>query len=343
MAEKMNAASSPVEGVGRIPDTGSVIDKLLAFQQSWIGMNYKLFILILVCCVVAATGCMGVADNEVSNQRTSPAPAGGPTDSNFRGLSETKVSAAYPTATPLASGSTGNVPGTGIETKIIKTGTATIEVRDVTASADALKALAVQKGGYLSSSNIQKNTNNRLYATVVLRVPQAQFDSTMDGVKAVGTVKSVSTSGQDVTEEYVDLQAQKTSYQNQLAQYNEIMKKADKIEDVIKIQAQINQVQTALDRIEGRMRYLDSRIDLSTITVSLQEPEPVGGETGHSFITAINEGISGFLGMIDGLIVVVFTLLPLIIIGGAAWGVYRWRKNKNAALSPAPPEQEKKP
>jgi len=307
-------------------------------------MNYKLVALILVCCAVAATGCMGIADSVVPNQRTSS--AGAATDANWQGLSEQKVSASYPgavpAAAPIASGSD-TVPGTGIETKIIRTGTATIEVQDVTASVDSLKALAVQKGGYLSSSNIQKNTNNRFYATVVLRVPQAQFDSTMEGVKAVGTVKSISTSGQDVTEEYVDLQAQKTSYQNQLAQYNEIMKKADKIEDVIKIQAQINIVQTALDRLEGRIRYLDSRIDISTINVNLQEPEPVGGETGHSFITAINEGIGGFLGMIDALIILLFTFLPLIIIGGGAYGIYRWRKNKNVVVSPAPQQQEKKP
>jgi hypothetical protein len=306
-------------------------------------MNYKLVALILVCCALAATGCMGVADSLVPNQRTSS--AGSATDSNWQGLSETKASAMYPIAAPAAApvaSDIGTILGTGIETKIIKTGTATIEVKDVTASADALKALAVQKGGYLSSSNIQKNTNNRLYAMVVIRVPQAQFDSTMEGVKTVGTVKSIATSGQDVTEEYVDVQAQKTSYQNQLAQYNAIMKKADKIEDVIKIQAQINLVQTALDRIEGRIRYLDSRIDLSTITVNLQEPEPVGGETGHSFITAINEGIAGFLGMIDALIIIIFTFLPLLIIGGAAYGVYRWRKNKNVQTSPSPPQQEKK-
>jgi hypothetical protein len=341
MVEKTNAASSLVDGVDRILDTGIVIDKFLAFQQSWIGMNYKLFVLILVCCVVAATGCMGVADNAVPNQRTSP--AGSPTDSNFQGLSETKASAAYTIAAPSSSGSTGDVPGTGIETKIIKTGTATIEVKDVTVSADALKALAVQKGGYLSSSNIQKNTNNRMYATVVLRVPQAQFEPTMEGVKAVGTIKSISTSGQDVTEEYVDLAARKTANQNQLDAYNRIMAKSEKVEDILKVQQQIERVQVELDRIEGRMRYLNSRIDLSTITVTLQEPEPVGGETGHSFITAINEGIGGFLGMIDALIIIIITFLPLIIIGGAAYGVYRWRKNKNASVSPAPPQQEKKP
>jgi len=308
-------------------------------------MNYKLVALILVCCAVAATGCMGVADSVVPNQRTSS--AGSATDSNSQGLSEQKASAAYPMAVPIAapsaSGSSDNVPGTGIETKIIKTGTATIEVQDVTASVDALKVLAVQKGGYLSSSNIQKNTNNRLYATVVLRVPQAQFEPTMEGVKAVGTIKSVSTSGQDVTEEYVDLAARKTANQNQLDAYNRIMAKSEKVEDILKVQQQIERVQVELDRIEGRMRYLNSRIDLSTITVNLQEPEPVGGETGHSFITAINEGIGGFFGMIDGLIIIFFTFLPLIIIGGAAWGVYRWRKNKNVAASPASQQQEKKP
>ena len=52
---------------------------------------------------------------------------------------------------------------------------------------------------------------------------------------------------------------------------------------------------------------------------------------------------AGFLGMIDALIIILFTFLPLIIIGGAAYGVYRWKKNKNAVLSPAPPQQEKKP
>jgi hypothetical protein len=309
-------------------------------------MNDKFIALILVCMAVAATGCMGVADSVVPNQRTSS--SGSPADSSWQGLSEQKAaSAAYPmavpTAAPLASGSSSNIPGTGIDTRIIKTGTATLEVRDVAASVDALKALAVQRGGYLSSSNIQKNYNNRLYATVVIRVPQVQFEPTMEGVRAVGTVKSVSTSGEDVTEEYVDLTAKKTAYQNQLDAYNRIMAKSEKVEDILKVQQQIERVQVELDRIEGRMRYLNNRIDLSTITVNLQEPEPVGGETGHSFISAVNEGIKGFFGMIDAIIVLLFTFLPLIIIGGAAYGVYRWRKGRIAKKSgPVPQEQEKK-
>jgi len=135
-------------------------------------------------------------------------------------------------------------------------------------------------------------------------------------------------SNEDVTENYVDLTAQKTSYQNQLAQYNEIMKKIEKIEDIIKVQEQLDRVQTELNRLEGRLQYFDNRIDISTINVNLQKPEPVGGESGHNFITTLNKGIAGFLGMIDVIITLIFTLLPLIIVSGAAYEVYRWRKGK---------------
>ena len=124
----------------------------------------------------------------------------------------------------------------------------------------------------------------------------------------------------------MDIQAQKISYQNQLAQYNEIMKTVVKVSDVIEIQQQIDRVQTELNRLEGRLKYPDSRIDLSTITVSLQESEPVGGETGHNFVSTVNEEVAGFLGMIDSIIIIFFTLLPLIILGAIGYGIYRWKK-----------------
>jgi len=226
-----------------------------------------------------------------------------------------------------------------IDTKIIKTASLNLEVKDIPGSIEMLKTIVTEKGGYLSSTNMQKGYDSRLSATVTIRVPAAQFDTVLAGAKALGTVKSVSTQGQDVTEEYVDLTAQKTSYQNQLAQYNEIMKKSVKVEDILNVQEHIDRVQTELNRLEGRLKYLDSRIDLSTITVNLQEPEPVGGDTGHNFVATINEGIAGFFGMIDVIIILFITLLPVIIIGGAVYGIYRWRKGKKQAVAPVKPAE----
>jgi hypothetical protein len=295
-------------------------------------MNDKIIALFLVCiAMVAAAGCMGFPTAGFDPSSTSQDM------SNGRLQSESKMAyAGDASSLPMPSGapSQSGLGISAIETKIIKTAYLTTEVKDVPGSVETLKNLASQKGGYLSSTSIQKNYNNRLSGTVILRVPAAEFENTLTGVKAIGTVKSVSTQGQDVTEEYVDLQAQKISYQNQLAQYNEIMKKAVKVEDVITVQQQIDRVQTELNRLEGRLKYLDSRIDLSTITVNLQEPEPVGGETGHNFISTINEGIAGFFGMIDAIIIILFTLLPLIIVGGAGYAIYRWRKGRKGAARP---------
>jgi hypothetical protein len=296
-------------------------------------MKYKILaVLILVIGIVAASGCMGLGDSVANSRTTSAQGAISPT--NYDGSSVYAEKMAYAgNAVPVPTSAIDST--TGIDTKIIKTAYVTVDVKDVAASVESLKTLAAQKSGYLSSTNMQKGSNDRLSGTVIIRVPAAEFENLLAGVKALGTVKSVSTQGQDVTEEYVDLATQKTSYQNQLAQYNEIMKKAVKVDDVITIQQQIDRVQTELNRIDGRMKYLNNRIDLSTVTVTLQEPEPVGGETGHNFIATINEGIAGFLGMIDALIVILFTLLPLIIIGGAAYGVYRWKKGKKPVAAPA--------
>jgi hypothetical protein len=296
------------------------------------GMNYKgIAILVLCIALVACTGCMGLGSSGTvsSSQALYSSDASNRMAESKMALAGNSAAAPVPVSAPAADLATGS-----IDTKIIKTASITLEVKDVPGSVESLKAIAAAKGGYLSSTNTQKNYNNQLTGTVVIRIPQAEFDNALTGVKALGTVKSVSTQGEDVTEEYVDLQAQKTSYQNQLAQYNEIMKKAVRVSDVIEIQAQIDNVQTNLNRLEGRLKYLNSRIDLSTITVYLQEPEPVGGDSGHNFATAINEGISAFFGMIDAIIVLFFMLLPLAVLFGIGYGIYRWNKGRKGAATP---------
>jgi len=292
-------------------------------------------VLLLCIAAIAVSGCMALPGAGTSSAQsvkevvyTSSDYGGTWGASRLSYAAQDNVVMPVPTSAPALMGEAGAT----IESKIIKTAYLTIEVQDIPGTIESIKGLVAANGGYISSTNVQKRYNNQLSGTVVLRVPQAEFENILTGVKEFGTVKSISTQGEDVTEQYVDLQAQKASYQNQLAQYNAIMKKAEKVEDVITVQEQIDRVQTELDRLEGRLRYLNSRIDLSTITVNLEEPEPVGGETGHNFVTTINEGIAGFFGMIDALIVIIFTILPLVIIGCAGYGIYRWKKGKKPVV-----------
>ncbi|MDD1695817.1 MAG: DUF4349 domain-containing protein [Methanoregula sp.] len=309
-------------------------------------MNHNVILLVVVCiATVTAAGCMGLPAANFDTPSSSPAAS--LSDGPMRlqpesGMSYGDSGAPLPVPTNVpayAAGQSGSGSSSS-DSKIIKTALLTIEVQNVTGSVEYLKSLAAGKGGYISSTNVQKDYNNRLFGSVVIRVPAPEFENTLAGVQAMGTVRSLSTQGQDVTEEYVDLQAQKTSYQNQLAQYNEIMKKAVKVDDVITVQQQIDRVQTQLNRLEGRLKYLDSRIELSTITVNLQEPEPVGGESGHNFVSTINAGLSGFVGMIDAVIIIFFTLLPLLIIGGIGYGIYRWYKARKVVDLPKEPEKK---
>jgi hypothetical protein len=277
-----------------------------------------LLVLLLLCGAV----CMGCLNTGSENKGISPSDLEASRQAG-EGL--------YPGPTPApAAFFTGN---TAIDQKLIKTGSISLEVTAVPATVDRLNEIALRYGGYLSSSSQSGSASDRLSATVVIRVPAASFENMVAEIKAQGTVRSVSLNTQDITEEYVDLQAQKNALQRLLDQYNRIMEKAETVEDILRIQVEIGKTQTELDRIEGRLRYYDNRVDLATVTVYVQEPAPIGGDTGHSFITTINNGIEGFLGMIDALIIAFFTLLPLIILGGLGYGIYRWKKGKK---TPAP-------
>ena len=336
--------------------------RLRNFSQSYVSINihehimlfmnrgnFVTLVLLVVVIAIISAGCSTLsAGNGQKSLASSPNdPMGGANYETGIGQGDYRP---VPTQVPTqAYGSTGSPDatdkGSAIDQKLIYTAQMSLEVAEVPASVDRLKALAAAKGGYFSSSTFSTQYNDRRTATVVIRVPAKEFESLLTGVKEIGKVTSANTKGEDVTAEYVDLQARKATYQNQIAQYNEIMKKSEKIEDIINVQEQIDRVQTDLDRLEGRMRYLNSRIDLSTITVNLAEKEPVGGDTGHSFARTLNEGISGLVRMIDLFIVALFVLLPLIIIGTAGYGVYRWRQSKKALKAvdtPKPETPEKK-
>jgi hypothetical protein len=310
-------------------------------------MNFKVAALLVMCIVViSAVGYVEIGGLSSAKNSRDLTFAGAPvaiinshaeySEESGAGVNSPQVilsssdnSGGTGTALPIPEPTSINSGGTGTDTKIISTAEVTIEVNNVTGSVETLRTLAIQKGGYVSSTDIETDSNNQPTGTVVLRIPAAGFDTTLNGIKAIGTVKSVATEAQDVTENYVDVQAQITSYQNQIAQYNTILKQSQTVADVLKVQEQIDQAQTELDRLNVQMKYLNSQIDFSTITVNLQEPEPVGSQGSHDFVAAINEGIAGFLGMIDTIIIVVFSIIPLVIIGGAGYCIYRvWKWNK---------------
>lgn len=286
---------------------------------------------LLVAAAILAAGCSSLlpalSSTETVSKDTGGLTYGGPVPAPT-----------YAPASRIAAeqGGAGANADQGVTTKIIKTGQVTIEVPQVPEAIDRVKDIAASNGGYLSSSNVYTSQNDRKTGYAMIRIPADRFDTVMAALVPLGKVLSSSEQRSDVTEQYVDLTIQNESYHTQLENYFRLMARADKVEDIIKIQAQIDQITLSINQVEGRLRYLSSQIDLSTITVNLQEPEPVGGETGFNIITAINEGIAGFFGMVAAIIVIVFSLIPLIILGLIVYAVYRWNKKRKGGSTAAP-------
>ena len=304
------------------------------------GMNYRTLAILIVCiAAVIVAGCTST-QGSTTTSAIAPVPAESARSSADYSSNQALVASGQ-VMVPVPVATSGGMPGQGVETKIIKTSDLTLEVNNVTAAAAAVGAIGTNAGGYISTTNIGTDYNGQPYGTVVIRIPADQFDSALSGVQAIGKVTGISTQGQDVTADYVDVQAQITAYQNQIAQYNLIMKNATKVGDVLAIQQQIDTVQTNLDRVTGQMKYLNSQINYATITVTLQTPAPVGGTQGHDFVAVINEGIAGFFGVIDAIIVFVISVLPLIIIGCVAYAGYRlWKRKRQGEPKAGTPEQK---
>lgn len=303
--------------------------------------NKGITLLILLAVLAGGLWCAGCVSSEISPtsfsmpQGVAGGGGGGGSSSGY----DYAPSVPYPTPVPIISGSA----WAGDDQKIIKTANIDLEVQDVPATRDALQAIAAANGGYVGSLSMNRYSSDRLYASLVMRVPASAFDQALSSITALGTLMSQSVQADDVTEEYVDLQAQRTALANQLAQYQRIMEKAENVSEIMEVQVQIERVQVEIDRIDGRLKYLNSRIDYATLTVSFREPEPVGSRAGPSITSVINQAIAGFVGVTAALVVIVISLIPVIILALVIYAIYRWwkgRKNKGPGITPL---QEKKP
>jgi PKD repeat protein len=157
------------------------------------------------------------------------------------------------------------------ERMVIKTANMALVVEDVNISLQQITNLAKSNGGYVISSDIQEN-NSRLYANISFRVEASKFDATMQALQNLAVdVKSISTSGQDVTEEYVDLNSKLGNLEASEAQLLKLMEKAGTVEEILKVQQQLVSTRGDIEVIKGRMQYLEQSSALSYIYASLEQ------------------------------------------------------------------------
>jgi PKD repeat protein len=176
-----------------------------------------------------------------------------------------------PAPAPVPEPADGEEAYPDIERMIVRTGNMQLVVEDVRASIDKINELAETLEGYVVSSRSWKE-GERLIGATTVRVPAEQFYYATGVIRAMAVeVLSESSSSTDVTEEYVDLSAQRRNLEATEAQLLELIKKAEKVEEVLAVQRELSRVQGELEQIIGRMEYLERTSQTSLIEVVLEQ------------------------------------------------------------------------
>jgi plastocyanin len=154
---------------------------------------------------------------------------------------------------------------------IIRNGYMQLVVTDVTTAMQQITTLADTYGGFVVNSNVQED-QSRLYGNISIRVLSTHFEDALADLRAMAVdVKSESTSGQDVTEEYTDLDAKLRNLQAAEAQLLKLMEQAGNVTEILSVQKELVATRGEIEQTKGRMQYLEQSSDLALIQITLEQ------------------------------------------------------------------------
>jgi len=221
--------------------------------------------------------------------------------------------------------------GTEIDRKIVKNGSIVLEVNDITTALTAVAEVAKELDGYVVSSNKWGDVDVTS-GQISIRVPSDRFDEAFDRLRKIAVnVPSESTNSQDVTEQYTDLQAQLRNLESTEAQYLEILKKAEKVEDILAVQRELSNVRGQIEQIKGRILYIERTSDMALIDVNLQKVKPIGGTAWSALETlkSAARGLVSFGKVLADILIWIAIFSPVwIIILVVVLYFTRWRHSK---------------
>ena len=181
--------------------------------------------------------------------------------------------------------------------------------------------VAGRYGGFVVSSSIRGQDVRT--GSLVIRVPAENFDPALGDLRGLGTVRRQSIRGEDVGQEFVDLEARLRNLRAQETVLLRLMDRAATISDTIRVQNVLQGVQLDVERIEGRLRFLEDQTSLSTIAVSLVQEGAVVPEPTSMFGKAWQAAVQGFMSVIAAIVVAAGYLAPIALLAAIGLVVVR--------------------
>lgn len=217
-----------------------------------------------------------------------------------------------------------------ISKKIIKNGDMEIAVSNLLEAKKKVSEIIKNNKAYLQSETF-RNSDTSENINLVIRVPHQNFDAIINSFSdGIGSVEAKTVKAEDVTEEYTDVSIKLENKRIYLEKYREMLKNAASTKDILEIQENIRALEDEIDVAEGRLRFIDDRVNYSTLELLLFKEKARSSATskigfGSRFGDSIAEGWNSFVSFLLGLISFwpFFIIIPLLIF---AWK--KWRRKK---------------
>lgn len=215
---------------------------------------------------------------------------------------------------PVIANDKKNVVNEEIEQKIIKTGDIRFESNDLEETYSQL-TIAVKKHQAIIQNDTEGKDYSSVFRRLVVRVPSKNFDLFLADIsKGVTYFDNKDISSQDVTEEYIDIDARLKAKKVLEARYLELLKKATKVSEMLEIEAQLSAIREEIEAKEGQLRYMQSQISMSTITIEFYKTVANEGGATISYGSKIWNAIKSGFNEISNFFITLLSIWPFLII-----------------------------
>ncbi|WP_366185662.1 DUF4349 domain-containing protein [Flavobacterium ovatum] len=208
--------------------------------------------------------------------------------------------------------------------KIIKQGNLRLESNDLESTYNQIQTAVKKHTATILNDNEGKN-DYEVYRRLIVRVPSNKFDVFLNDIsKGVSYFDNKEISSQDVTEEYIDIDARLKAKKVLESRYIELLKKANKVSEMLEIEGQLSAIREEIEAKEGQLRYMQSRVSYSTITIEFYKPMAEASGATMSYGSKIWNAIKSGFNSISSFFITLLEIWPFILILGT--GIYFVRK-----------------
>lgn len=256
---------------------------------------------------------------------------GGSSDSESWGLKTEAASTDYSydemeEEVPITQQLTPPAPKT--EQQIIRTGQLEFESKNPAATHSKILQLVEKYNGTVQNDNSGKGYN-RIFRTIVVRVPSQNFMSFIEGVsEGVDYFDQRNISARDVTEEFVDLEARLKAKRELENRYLELLKQAKNVKEILEIERELSTIREEIEARQGRLEYLKSQVSMSTVTIEVYKLTSETGIT-ESYGQKMKNAISGGWDGISVFFLGILYAWPLLVVIAIIFFAARWLIRKN--------------